>query len=1225
MNIELSKLPDLAHEKNPDNVESYIEILEEYISKRADRVKNIALTSPYAGGKTTIINEYIKKQDNPKKAITISLVNLAKKSANTGNIETANAAQNSLVVDDEFHTKCWDSSFDLEQGILSQILYREKSENVSASKVRHSYHDKALTPLNYFIIITFTVLFFLSASNFNLSITNLIDKVLFNTKPIWPELNRWLGGAYLSCYFASFCAVLKLSIEKISSLKLRNFTFGNVEAEVADRSDKNESAFNTHMEEIIYFFKKSDTQVVFFEDIDRFDSPDIFLKLYELNKVLNDAEELKHKGGIQFVYAVKDNVFVGSDRTKLFQAIIPLVPIMSKTNAYEIIKQTMNKLDISGDFTSSFLKGISIYLPDIRVVKNIVNEYVIYKNTVFNNEASRSQKEILFSFMIYKNLQSHDFSLLSEDKGYLVHIFKNKALVISEIQKRLESEIKQLKIEEAALADLKDSQGLDEKYIKAYKEALAELEYKFDRNIHIIDSVQRNPITIEKIDKWNSDDSYNTAIGWYPSAPDKSIESDTTTLKEFLELNSNIFANRIHAIQQGYDQSLYSIRQKIEAKTIELRHVGYASIRSLIKRYKSDVDSHLYHGLNKMDYPLLDRLLAQGKLVDSYELYIHKQEDGELNVQQKSFIKDVHARKKLNPIIKIEQIEKTLSYFEHEDIVSESFVNYQLVNHIVKMKDHVRLELMIQGIIEREMFGEILQWYKNITLKLEFSKLIHKITYLFIDSYLSNQYLSIRNKIEFFENIVIGKSSLTDSELTSIKETFESNSEIANLALTDNIIKILKQANLRFSSIDNIKPSNIDVLVTHKLWEVNLENLVILTKLNGIEMNRKLIFSDILSLCDIYGDSFTSIFFNEDNSNIILDELERRIEIVDDISWVEIFLSNWPMDKKIKIIETYEFKLKEVDEELPEEIIFKLYSNNHILFTNENFKKALGMKFTNEDLIKYLSYEDTYQSFKPFKLKLALRASEDYKDLRIKLREVILDSNIAIQPFSAYLIASGYYVPDNKVALLSNERVDKLIDINHLNPKEITCTELNEAAPELLAKFIFKNKKLLENPAIIATLSKDQVITLLEYKLSQDEKITIIETTLGELQLDFDQMTYNSIKAFISKYSYKDRKFIPARMDIGMPMLKAVLQSKISEEDKVQTILAQADYIESHELQPLFAYLKGKYGDLATCNTFRMLLNNNLNNDLVLYFSELGLLVPPKTVDGEKIRFKWKA
>jgi len=90
-------------------------------------------------------------------------------------------------------------------------------------------------------------------------------------------------------------------------------------------------------------------------------------------------------------------------------------------------------------------------------------------------------------------------------------------------------------------------------------------------------------------------------------------------------------------------------------------------------------------------------------------------------------------------------------------------------------------------------------------------------------------------------------------------------------------------------------------------------------------------------------------------------------------------------------------------------------------------------------------------------------------------------------------------------------------------------------------------------------------------------------------------------------------------------MLKAVLQSKISEEDKVQTVLAQADYIESYEFQPLFAYLKGKYGDLATCSTFKMLLNNNLNNDLVLYFSELGLLVTPKTVDGERIRFKWKA
>lgn len=69
-----------------------------------------------------------------------------------------------------------------------------------------------------------------------------------------------------------------------------------------------------HLDEILYFFQATDYDVVVIEDLDRFDTPDIFLKLRELNFLLNNSAVVGRK--IKFIYAVKDDMFKDSSRTK---------------------------------------------------------------------------------------------------------------------------------------------------------------------------------------------------------------------------------------------------------------------------------------------------------------------------------------------------------------------------------------------------------------------------------------------------------------------------------------------------------------------------------------------------------------------------------------------------------------------------------------------------------------------------------------------------------------------------------------------------------------------------------------------------------------------------------------------------------------------------------------------------------------------------------------------
>ena len=73
--------------------------------------------------------------------------------------------------------------------------------------------------------------------------------------------------------------------------------------------------------------------VVFIEDVDRFNTSEIFVKLRELNTLLNNYDLIKRR--IVFVYAIKDDMFNDQDRTKFFDFIIPIIPIINSTNSGE--------------------------------------------------------------------------------------------------------------------------------------------------------------------------------------------------------------------------------------------------------------------------------------------------------------------------------------------------------------------------------------------------------------------------------------------------------------------------------------------------------------------------------------------------------------------------------------------------------------------------------------------------------------------------------------------------------------------------------------------------------------------------------------------------------------------------------------------------------------------------------------------------------------------------
>ncbi len=82
---------------------------------------------------------------------------------------------------------------------------------------------------------------------------------------------------------------------------------------------KEVSGLNKHIDEIIYFFEATDKNILVIEDLDRFNSTELFSKLREVNFIINNSPKIKDKKVVKFIYAIKDDVFTKNlNRTKFF-------------------------------------------------------------------------------------------------------------------------------------------------------------------------------------------------------------------------------------------------------------------------------------------------------------------------------------------------------------------------------------------------------------------------------------------------------------------------------------------------------------------------------------------------------------------------------------------------------------------------------------------------------------------------------------------------------------------------------------------------------------------------------------------------------------------------------------------------------------------------------------------------------------------------------------------
>lgn len=397
-----------------EKAQSYIEALN-FACSRPD-IRNIAVTGPYGAGKSSVLLTWEKAENNDFRVMTVSLADFEMQRASNGE----NAAGDGKADSENTDIKAAKAEGKtIEYSILQQLLYKEKKSALPYSRLERisdvSARHIAMMAASLLLILALTATGMLF----------LFPDYIRAKLSLPPELSRFLlalpvlarvSGAGLFLFSALYLALKKLhrtgvfdrrvSIDKVDVLK----------GAISTRPTA-PSLLNVYIDEIVYFFEQTQYKVVIFEDLDRHNDGAIFIKLREINQLINNC--LPADKPVRFIYAVRDNLFsTPESRTKFFDFVMPVIPVMDSENASEHFLGKFTFDELKQDGFRECLARLALFIPDMRVMHNVANEFRLYRNIVNNGEDLKR----LIALIAYKNICAEDYHGIDQKKGVLYSI-----------------------------------------------------------------------------------------------------------------------------------------------------------------------------------------------------------------------------------------------------------------------------------------------------------------------------------------------------------------------------------------------------------------------------------------------------------------------------------------------------------------------------------------------------------------------------------------------------------------------------------------------------------------------------------------------------------------------------------------------------------------------------------------------------------------------------------
>ncbi|WP_276398740.1 hypothetical protein [Escherichia coli] len=1004
-------------------------------------LKNVAISGQYSAGKSSLIESYKKSHSNIK-FVHISL-------AHFRSIEEAETNELSKDINETA----------LEGKVLNQLIHQINADDIPQT---HFKVKKKIKTNNIVINTIFTVLFIamiLHITLFNkwekfvslLSEGNIKTLLTLSTKYDTLLISGFIC-TILSCIF-----IYKLIKTQKNRNVLKKINLQGNEIEIFEES--NESYFDRYLNEVLYLFENVDADAIVFEDMDRFNSNNIFERLHEVNRLVNIQRDTAghKKSTLRFIYLLRDDIFISKDRTKFFDYIIPVIPVVDSSNSYDQFITHFDGGGILKLFNERFLQGMSLYIDDMRILKNIYNEFQIYYNKLNTTELDCNK---MLAIIAYKNIFPRDFSELQLNQGMVYTIFSEKDNLIIEEIKKIEKDNRDRKKEIEAINDeiLNSSQEVDAIYDK-------------------------------ELSRYNNHPHYN-------QAEKADIAKRRAARKESVENKFNGKIEEINELISRSRESLVDSRNKRLKEVITRENIDEIFKLTYTNEIGEERDFNEIKSSEHFD--LLKYLIRDGYIDETYTDYMTYFYENSLSRIDKMFLRSITDQKGKEFTYQLKNPKLVVARLREVDFEQEEALNFDLLAYLLQTPAQVNLIKRLFKQLRKDRRVEFIRGYfeteraQPVFINRLNTQWPEFFSYALTESEFSADWVKLYSIGTFYysANDAIEAINIDDCLTDYISDS------AGYLAISepkvDKLISGFKLLNVSFVSIkfENANKVLFDAVYQHSLYDINFSNLTLMLSkvytLNSEDDIRHKNYTLVMSQPDSPLASYVNNHIR-DYLDMVLSSCDGSI--VDDESIVLSVLNNEGISDEqkgqyINALQTFVTSLSEVESE---SLWSSLLDKDRAVCSEENivsyFEHVDGL---DDSLIEFINRTDVDLNFQNINIDNELKGKL-FKSIVIcndlsndKYEKLICSLNIICKiSFSASNIAS--------------DKFKILVDKNIIRMNVAPLNFIRDNYSEQLSYYIHKNIRAYVELMTIDNFILDEAISILSWKVDDDLKVKLLE------------------------------------------------------------------------------------------------------------------------------------
>ena len=641
-----------------------------------EEARNIAVTGHYGSGKSSVVNTSFAELGIDKKVLRISLSTFSIRNDKN----------------------------DIEYKIVQHLIYKCDKKRIPFSRFHLIPHIEPVRLARYVIFSLIALLCYIIAFEPKLfRIDSFYDTYycFFNRfgENVGQQVNAiadFLSVLYLFIYlyFAGVLVFKKANRIKSIKVETKGISFdysGDI------------SVFNRYLDEIIYMIQANSYKYILFEDLDRLNnSQELFLKLRELNMLINESEYFRKKRKtIKFVYAIKDDVFSRDLRTKCFDYIVAIVPVVDHYNVTDYFINEYRKAGLFKHADDATLQQLTSEIDGLRELKNIINEYTLFEKSLRMHltEDNEEYEQKLLAIVVYKNLFPQDFSKAYQKKGLLYAVFKNKSLFYEDLTKDLKgkSAIAQEKIKDAR-AKIVEIRGRYLDQLNGSREVIHLIKNGYE---YSLDEVAERDNLFELFIN-NEYDRYTYFD------PENNINGEAVYSFSFKEIQDIIsedlsYFELVHDAKENYklgNQEKKKIEKEInsiENTTLSevILQIGAKKAEEVIKSifqeeyspYMEDTSTTPITPTDQAEMiETLQRFLTSGFISDDYYRYISLFYEGSMPEADYRFTNDVLLGKERPYDRRLINVKGVVDSLRTDNFRTKGILNFDILNYLIENK-----------------------------------------------------------------------------------------------------------------------------------------------------------------------------------------------------------------------------------------------------------------------------------------------------------------------------------------------------------------------------------------------------------------------------------------------------------------------------------------------------------------------------------------------------------